>query len=106
MERKTASIIRRELLTCLRIPAGDINRRAFLDGAAGFTIGGLTVWRNFSSLTPNYAWAQQVPRTTNASRSVTSRASPDGNLARSRLPGAPGWNGKLPVVLVIRETAG
>ena len=41
---------------------GEISRRDFLDRAAKFAVGGLTVTAIWESLRPNYAWAQQVPK--------------------------------------------
>src|SRR5688572_2979413 len=61
MERKTAADYPQELLDLFHeYQHGDIDRRAFLDGAAKFAIGGLTVAAIFESMTPNFAWAQQV----------------------------------------------
>ena len=61
MERKIASDYPQELLNLFHeYQHGDINRRTFCDRAAKFAVGGLTV-AIFESLTPNYAWAQQVP---------------------------------------------
>src|SRR4051794_4726493 len=62
MERKVASDYPQELLDLFHeYQHGDINRRAFLDRAAKFAVGGLTLAAIFESLSPNYAWAQQVP---------------------------------------------
>ena len=61
MERKAASDYPQELLDLFdEYQHGDISRRAFLDGAARFAVGGLTIMAIFESLRPNYAWAQQV----------------------------------------------
>ena len=61
MERKVASDYPQELLDLFHeYQHGDISRRTFLDGAAKFAVGGLTVTAIFESLRPNYAWAQQV----------------------------------------------
>jgi carboxymethylenebutenolidase len=62
MERKVASDYPQELLDLFHeYQHGDIDRRTFLDRAVKFAVGGLTVAAIFQSLTPNYAWAQQVP---------------------------------------------
>ena len=62
MERKEASDYPQELLDLFHeYQHGDIDRRTFLDRAGKFAVGGLTVAAIFESLTPNYAWAQQVP---------------------------------------------
>jgi len=63
MERMTASDFDPELLGLFdRYVHGGISRRAFLDGAARFAVGGLTAAAIMESLGPNYAWAQQVPK--------------------------------------------
>ena len=61
MERKSASDYPQELLDLFHeYQHGDIDRRTFLDRAAKFAVGGLTVAAIFEGLTPNYVWAQQV----------------------------------------------
>ena len=61
MERKVASDYPQELLDLFHeYQHGDITRRTFLERAGKFAVGGLTVAAIFESLTPNYAWAQQV----------------------------------------------
>ena len=63
MERKTADDYPQELLDLFHeYQHGDIDRRSFLSGIARFAVGGLTVAAIFESLTPNYAWAQTVPK--------------------------------------------
>lgn len=63
MDRKKASDHPRELLDLFdRYVHGDIDRRAFLNGAKKFAVGGLTATALWESLRPNYAWARQVPR--------------------------------------------
>jgi carboxymethylenebutenolidase len=109
MERKNASDFPQELLNLFDLYVhGDIDRRAFLDGAKKFATGGLTAAAIFESLRPNYAWAQQVPK--DDSRIKTESAtvpSPQGNenikgyLVRPANPG-----GKLPGVLVVHENRG
>jgi carboxymethylenebutenolidase len=62
MERKTAADYPQELLDLFHeYQHGDIDRRAFLEGAAKFAIGAVTVAAIYESMTPNFAWAQQVP---------------------------------------------
>ena len=61
MERKTAAEYDPQVLNLYdRYVHGDIDRRQFLDNAARFAIGGLTAAALLDSLTPNYAFAQQV----------------------------------------------
>ena len=63
MERKNAAEFPRELLNLFdRYVHGAISRRELLDGAARFAVGGLTAAAIVEGLSPNYAWAQQVPR--------------------------------------------
>src|SRR5580700_4096 len=62
MERKKASDFPQELLNLFDLYVhGEINRRAFLDGAQKFAVGGVTATALFEMLKPNYAWAVQVP---------------------------------------------
>jgi carboxymethylenebutenolidase len=41
---------------------GGISRREFLDRAAKYAVGGFTAAAMLESLRPNFAWAQQVPK--------------------------------------------
>ncbi|MGQ0763342.1 MAG: dienelactone hydrolase family protein [Acidobacteriota bacterium] len=108
MERKTAADYPQELLDLFHeYQHGDIDRRAFLDGAAKFAIGGLTVAAIFREMTPNFAWAQQVP--TNDKRIKVGYEvvpSPAGNGTIKGYLTRPAKSGKLPVVLVIHENRG
>src|SRR5271157_4864396 len=62
MERKRASDFPQELLNLFDLYVhGEISRRAFLDGAQKFAVGGVTATALFEMLKPNYAWAVQVP---------------------------------------------
>src|ERR1700679_1181579 len=108
MERKKASDFPQELLNLFdKYVHGGINRRAFLDGAQKFAVGGVTAAALFQMLKPNYAWAIQVPPDDKRiqSESVTV-PSPQGN---GRIKGylvRPASTVKLPVVLVIHENRG
>jgi carboxymethylenebutenolidase len=63
MERMKASDFPQELLDLFHLYVhGDVSRRAFLDGAAKYAVGGLTAAAIFEMLKPNYAWTQQVPK--------------------------------------------
>jgi carboxymethylenebutenolidase len=109
MERKKASDYPQELLDLFHLyQHGDIDRRAFLDRAGKFAVGGLTVAAIFESLKPNYAWAQQVPK--DDSRLKTEYAtvpSPQGNGSiRGYFARPASAAGKLPGVLVIHENRG
>jgi carboxymethylenebutenolidase len=62
MKRKKASDFDRQLLNLYDLYVhGGISRREFLDRAARFAVGGLTASAILESLTPKYAYAQQVP---------------------------------------------
>ena len=76
MERKHASDYPQELLDLFnRYVHGEVDRRGFMDGAKKFATGGLTAAAIFESLRPNYAWAQQVPKTTPGSGRSTQPSS-------------------------------
>src|SRR5438045_5821549 len=81
MERKHATDFPQELLNLFDLYVhGEIDRRAFLDGAQKFAVGGLTAMGIWEALRPNYAWAQQVAK--DDARLKTERASvpsPQGN---------------------------
>jgi carboxymethylenebutenolidase len=86
---------------------GDITRRTFLDRAAKFAVGGLTVASIFESLRPNYAWAQQVaPDDKRIKVGYETVQSPEGNGSIKGYLARPAKNGKHPVVLVIHENRG
>jgi carboxymethylenebutenolidase len=108
MERKVASDYPQELLDLFHeYQHGDINRRTFLDGAAKFAVGGLTVTAIFESLRPNYVWAQQVPPDDKRIKAgYETVQSPEGNGSIKGYLARPSKGGKLPVVLVIHENRG
>ena len=109
MERKKASDYPQELLDLFDLYVhGDIDRRAFLDGAKKFATGSLTALAIWESLRPNYAWAEQVPK--DDARLKTERAtvpSPQGNGSINGYLVRPAKAaGKLPAVLVVHENRG
>ena len=108
MERKQASDYPQELLDLFHeYQHGDIDRRAFLDRAARFAVGGLTLAAIFESLTPNYAWAQQVqPDDKRIKVGYEVVPSPAGNGSIKGYLARPAQGKKLPVVLVIHENRG
>src|SRR6202040_1229238 len=81
------------------------NRRAFLDGAQKFAVGGVTATALFEMLKPNYAWAVQVQPNDNRIKSETATvASPQGNGSiKGYLVRPANATGKLPAVLVVHE---
>ena len=108
MERKVASDYPQELLDLFHeYQHGEITRRAFLDGAGKFAVGGLTVAAIFESLRPNYAWAQQVPADDKRIKvGYETVQSPEGNGSIKGYLARPAKSGKHPVVLVIHENRG
>ena len=108
MERKKASDYPQELLDLFHeYQHGDIDRRIFLDRLGKFAVGGLTVAAIFESLTPNYAWAQQVkPDDKRIKVGYETVQSPAGNGSIKGYLAQPAKSGKRPVVLVIHENRG
>jgi carboxymethylenebutenolidase len=108
MERKKASDYPQELLNLFHeYQHGDIDRRTFLDRLGKFAVGGLTVAAIFESLTPNYAWAQQVkPDDKRIKVGYEVVQSPAGNGSIKGYLASPAKSGKRPVVLVIHENRG
>ena len=108
MERQVASDYPQELLDLFHeYQHGDISRRIFLERAAKFAVGGLTVAAIFESLRPNYAWAQQVsPDDKRIKVGYEVVKSPAGNGSIKGYLARPAKSGKLPVVLVIHENRG
>src|SRR4029079_18328847 len=110
MERMKASDFPQELLELFHeYVHGDISRRAFLDGAQKFAVGGLTAAGIFEALKPNYAFAQQIAKDDKRIKTeYVTVPSPQGNgsikgyLVR---PAAAGET-KLPAILVIHENRG
>jgi carboxymethylenebutenolidase len=82
---------------------GLISRRKFLTRARNITVGGLTGMALLDSLSPNYAWGQQVPPDDNRITTEYATApSPEGNGSiRGYLARPANAAGKLPGVIVI-----
>jgi carboxymethylenebutenolidase len=108
MERKEASDFPQELLDLFHeYQHGEITRRAFLDRAGKFAVGGLTVATIFESLRPNYAWAQQVPKDDKRIKTEYATVlSPQGNGSIKGYLAQPAAAGKHPAVLVVHENRG
>ena len=109
MERKKASDYPQELLDLFHeYQHGEIDRRTFMDRIGKFAVGGLTAAAIFESLTPNYAWAQQVPK--DDARIKTSSEtvpSPQGNGSIKGVLARPAnASAKVPAVIVIHENRG
>ena len=87
---------------------GGINRREFVERAAPFAAGGTTAAGILASLSPNYAWAQQVPESDpRIQASRVEYQSPQGHGTIKALMVRPSKaSGKLPGVVVIHENRG
>jgi carboxymethylenebutenolidase len=109
MERKQASDFDPELLELFdQYVHGGVSRREFFDGAKKFAVGGLTTAAILETLSPNYAWAQQVlkddPR---IKAEYVTYPSPQGSGNMKALVAKPAnAAGKLPGVLVVHENRG
>jgi carboxymethylenebutenolidase len=108
MERKKASDFPQELLTLFdRYVHGRMSRRAFLDGAQKFAVGGVTAAALLEMLRPNYALAIQVPPEDSRIKTSTETIpSPQGNGSIKGYLARPAGDAKLPVVIVIHENRG
>ena len=108
MERKQASDYPQELLDLFHeYQHGDMDRRVFMEHLGRFATGGVTAAALFASLTPNYAWAQQVPLDDKRIKVSTETVqSPNGNGTIKGHFARPAKNGKYPAVLVIHENRG
>ena len=108
MERKTANEYPQELLDLFHeYQHGDIDRRAFLNRATKFAVGGLTVAAIFESMRPNYAWAQTVkPDDKELKTGYETVQSPQGNGSIKGYLAQPAKGKKHPGVLVIHENRG
>jgi len=109
MERKSASEYPQELLNLFdKYVHGDIDRRAFLDGAQKYATAGVTATMIWESLRPNYAWAQQVPKDdARIKTEIVTVDSPQGNgNIKGYLVKPAKATGKLPGVLVVHENRG
>lgn len=109
VRRKTAKDFPQELLDLYDFYAhGRISKREFLDGAAKFTVAGVTAAMLLQQLSPNYAWAQQVqPDDPDITTSRITYPSPQGHgEVNAYLVRPAGVTGKLPAVLVIHENRG
>jgi carboxymethylenebutenolidase len=111
VERKKASDFDPQLLHLFNKYVHDaINRREFLEGAAKFTVDGMTAIGLWEMLRPNYAWAQQVPKDDKRIRTeYTMYPSPKGNSSNGMMRGLlarPASGDKFPAVVVMSETRG
>jgi carboxymethylenebutenolidase len=109
MERKTIADFDPELLALFdQYVHGGVDRRQFLERASRFAVGGMTAAALLETLSPRYAWAEQVPKDDKRLQAeYVTYDSPRGHgrikgyLARPRE-----GSGKLPAVLVVHENRG
>jgi carboxymethylenebutenolidase len=109
IRRKTAKDFPQELLDLYDYYAhGKITKREFLEGAAKFTIAGVTAAALLNELSPDYALAQQVaPDDASIETSRITYPSPSGHgEVNAYLVRPAGATGKLPGVLVVHENRG
>jgi carboxymethylenebutenolidase len=108
-ERKHASEYPQEVLTLFDgYVHGALSRRDFLERAAKYAIGGLSALAMLESLTPNFAWAQEVAKTDPRIKAeyVTYDSPKGSGKLRGYLALPAKAKGKLPAVVVIHENRG
>jgi carboxymethylenebutenolidase len=109
MERKKASDFPPEVLKLFDgYIHGALGRRDFLDRAAKYAVGGFTAAAMLESLRPNYAWAEQIPKTDPRIKGeYQTYASPQGSgTVRGYLARPANASSKLPGMVVIHENRG
>ena len=109
MERKTAAEFDPELLALFdQYVHGGVDRRVFFERAARYAVGGMTVGALVESLSPNYAWAEQVSKDdARLKTEYVSYPSPKGSGTMKGYLARPAKAaGKLPGVVVIHENRG
>ena len=109
MNRRTAQEFDQELLDLYDYYVhGQIDRRGFLDRAAKFAVGGLTAVALLELLSPQYAFAAQVPKEdARVATEYLKYPSPDGSGEMRGLFARPaGATGKQPGIVVVHENRG
>ena len=109
MTRKTADDFDRELLDLFdEYVHGAIDRRAFLERAKKFAVGGVTAAALLEALNPKFAEAQQVPKDDKRLKTemVEYSSSVGSGKVRGYLARPAQAKGKLPAVLVVHENRG
>ena len=109
MKRQTASEFDQEILDLYDDYAhGRVNRRTFFERASKFAVGGITVSAILQSLSPNYAFAQQIAKDDKRfSAGYEEYPSPKGaGKMRGYLVKPAGADLKVPGVVVIHENRG
>src|SRR6187402_3274139 len=109
MTRKTANDFHPEVLKLFdQYVHGQSSRRDFLNGAAKYTVAGVTASSLLAALSPTFAEAQQVsPTDKDIKATYVEYPSPNGSgKIRGYLVKPAKAKGKLPTVLVIHENRG
>ena len=108
MDRKRASQFDQEVLDLYDDYAhGRLSRRDYIKQLGAFAVGGITVESLLASLTPNYAWAEQVkPDDPRIKTERVTYDSPNGAGKMQGLLAYPAKGEKFPAVLVIHENRG
>ena len=108
MNRKEANEFDQEVLDLYDEYAhGRMNRRDYMRRLSAFAVGGLTVEALMSSLSPNYAWAEEVkPDDPRIKTEVITYESPEGGGEINGLLARPAEGATFPAVLVIHENRG
>ena len=109
MQRKKASDFDQRVLELYDgYVHGRMSKRAFLDHASKYAVGGVSAAALLASLQPDYALAEQVaPDDPAIVTEIVEYPSPEGNGTVSGLMARPaGATGRLPAVLVAHENRG
>ena len=109
MDRKNASDFDPALLQLFdEYVHGGLSRREFVDRASRYAVGGVTAAALVESLSPTYAWAQQVPPDdARIQAEYVTYPSPQGHGSMRGLLARPATgDGKWPGVLVVHENRG
>jgi carboxymethylenebutenolidase len=108
MERKKASDFPPEVMELFDgYVHGAITRRDFLDRAARYAVGGLSAAAMLQSLTPNFAWANQVSKDDGRIKAgYVDYDSPQGSGKMRGYLARPAKDGRAPGVVVIHENRG
>lgn len=109
MTRQTANDFKPEVLRLFdQYVHGIIDRRAFLQSASKYAVGVVTAETLLQQLSPNFAQAQQVPKTdVRIQAKYVEYPSPQGSgTLRGYLVTPAEIKGKLPTVLVVHENRG
>jgi carboxymethylenebutenolidase len=108
LDRKKASDFHPEVLKLFDgFVHGAISRREFIDRAAKYAVGGVSAAALLESLSPNFAWAQQVKKDDPRIKAdYADYDSPQGSGKMRGYLAKPAKDGKAPGVVVIHENRG